>query len=64
MDLLSQAYPSLYIFVLQYFKKFDKITQYMALCKAYENDAEKFSLYIFGYWIVELNHQRQAGRLK
>ena len=41
----------------------DKIEQYMAKCKAYENDKENYSLYVHGYLLIWLHQQRQAGKL-
>ena len=40
----------------------------MAKCKSYENDAEKYSLYLHGYFYIwfdkHLDQQRKAGKLK
>ena len=55
MDYLSQAYPSLYLYILEHLQMNDEIEQYMAKCKEYENDHEKFSLYVHGYFLVWLD---------
>ena len=55
MDYLSQAYPSLYLYILEHLKMTDEIEQYMAMCKEYENDHEKFSLYVHGYFLPWLH---------
>ena len=62
MTYLSKHYPSLYVHILGYLNMSDKIEQYMAQCKEYENDEENFSLYVHGYWLIWLNQQRQAGK--
>ena len=36
----------------------------MSKCMAYENDEENYSLYVHGYWLVWLDQQRKAGKLK
>ena len=50
MSYLSEAYPSLYVHILEYLKMSDIIEKYMAKCKAYENENEdyldKYSMYI------------------
>ena len=52
MNHLGEAYPRLYIFVLEHFKKPHKIAQYMAKCKECENDHRRFSLYVQGFFLV------------
>ena len=68
MTLLSEEYPTLYLFILDHFNMTDKIEEYMAQCKSYENDAEKYSLYLHGYFYIwfdkHLDQQRKAGKLK
>ena len=64
MDYLSVEYPSLYIHMLGSLDKPDKIEQYMAKCKEYEDHRGKFSLYIHGYFLPWLDQQRKAGKLK
>ena len=51
MDYLSGAYPSLYILILKHFKMQERVEQYIAKCKEFENDKDKYSLYIHGYWL-------------
>ena len=36
----------------------------MNQCKQYEEDHDKYSLYIHGFWLVWLDRQREAGVLK
>ena len=55
MRYISEAYPSLYIFMLKQFNMSDRLEKYVAQCKEYEDDAEKYSLYIHGYWLVWLD---------
>ena len=55
MDYLSEAYPRLFIFILEFFAMNDRIEQYMNKCKAYENDWYKYSLYVHGYFLVWLD---------
>ena len=64
MDYLSEAYPRLYIFILKYFDMNDKIEDYMTKCKSYEEDPNKYSLYVHGYFRVWLYQQRKADKLK
>ena len=64
MDYLSEAYPRLFIFILDFFEKTDRIEQYMTKCKAYEEDPNKYSLYLHGYFLVLLDQQRKEGELK
>ena len=52
MKYLSQHYPSLYVEVLKHLNKLDKIEQYMAKCKGYENDYKNYSLYVHGYLLI------------
>ena len=63
MDFLSCTYPSLFIFMLEKFEMTDMIEQYMSKCKKHENNPEKFSLYVHGYFLVWLDQQRQQGNL-
>ena len=58
MDYLSEAYPRLYLLILDHFDMTDRIEQYMAKCKAYEKDPYKYSLYVHGYFLVWLDQQR------
>ena len=55
MSYLSQHYPSLYVQILTHMNMQDKIDLYMSKCKEFENDAEKYSLYIHGYLMVYLD---------
>ena len=55
MDYLSQSYPSLYLLILEHLQMTDEIEKYMAKCKEYENDHEKFSLYVHGYFLAWLH---------
>ena len=55
MDFLSEEYPSLFIFILEFFDMTDKIEQYMNKCKTYEEDPYKYSLYVHGYFLVWLD---------
>ena len=64
MKYLSDEYPRLYLFILEYYNMNDRIDQYMAKCKAYENDHYKYSLYVHGYFLVWLDQQRREGKLK
>ena len=64
MDYLSEAYPRLFIFILEFFAMNDRIEQYMSKCKAYENDQYKYSLYVHGYFLVWLDQQKKEGKLK
>ena len=65
MIYLGQEYPSLYIYILEHLERSSEVDQYMAKCKELEEDeSDKYSLYIHGYWLVWLEKQRQAGCLK
>ena len=55
MDYLSGAYPRLYIFILKFFDMTDRVEQYMTMCKPYEDNHEKYSLYVHGYFLVWLD---------
>ena len=63
MDYLGESYPRLYIFILEQLKRPDLIDKYMELCKSFQNNAEKFSLYVHGYFLILLDLKRQAGQL-
>ena len=63
MEHLSEAYPSLYILILEHFKMPERVESYMAKCKEYEDSAEKYSHYIHGYFLVWLDQQRREGKL-
>ena len=52
MDYLSGTYPRLFIFILEFFDMTDRIDQYMAMCKAYEEDPVLYSLHVHGYFLV------------
>ena len=64
MTYLSQHYPCIYLLVLKYLKKEKRIEKYLQHCKSFENDCEKFSLYINGYWLPWLEQQRAQGKLQ
>ena len=51
MNYLSQFYPCLYIFLLRRLNQTDKIEQYMKQCESYEEDHEKYYIYIQGYFV-------------
>ena len=55
MDYLGEAYPRLFLFILDYFDMNDRIEQYMTKCKAFEKDPYKYSLYVHGYFLVWLD---------
>ena len=59
MDYLSQSYPSLFLLILEHLQMNDEIEQYMAKCKEFENDHEKYSLYVHGYLLAKLDQLRQ-----
>ena len=58
MEYLSDEYPSLFVFILEQFEMRDRIEKYMAMCKTYENDPEKYTMYIHGYFLIWLHQQR------
>ena len=64
MNYLSEEYPRLFINILEFFDMTDRIEQYMTMCKSYENDPYRFSLYLHGYFLVWLDQQRKEGKLK
>ena len=51
-NFLSEEYPSLYVYILEQLNFTGKIEEYMAVCKAYEDDLENYSLYIHGYLLL------------
>ena len=59
MEYISEAYPRLYVLILKHLEMYNKIQEYMKKCKTYFNDAEKYSLYVHGYWLVWLDQQRK-----
>ena len=61
---LSSHYPSLCIHILRYLNKHQMIEKYMSWCKKFENDPKNYSIYIHGYFLVWLDQQRKAGKLK
>ena len=63
MGYLSEEYPSLFIFILEFFDMTDRIEEYMTKCKVYENDPYRYSLYLHGYLLVWLDQQRKRGKL-
>ena len=46
VEYLSEMYPCLYIFLLELLGKTDQIGLCMAECKPYENNSDRYSLYI------------------
>ena len=54
MNYLSESYPGLFICILEHLSMTDKIEDYMTQCKEYENDRERYSLYIQGYLLIWL----------
>ena len=54
MNLLSEEYPSLYVYILQHYNMKDSIQKYMDECKAFENKRDKYSRYIHGYLLIWL----------
>ena len=64
MDFLGNEYPSLFIFILESLDMTERIDQYMNMCKGYEEDRYKYSLYVHGYFLVWLDQQRREGKLK
>ena len=61
---LSDRYPYLYVEVLESTKQYEKIDQYMAKCKEFENDPCNYSYYIHGYLVTLLIKKSLAGELK
>ena len=64
LDYLSQVYPNLYVDVLEIFRQYDKIDEYMAKCKEYEDDPCNYSYYVHGYLLTLLDQKLKAGELK
>ena len=64
MTFLSQFYPGLYIFILQKLNMPTRQKHYMEVCKGYENDPVKYSLYIHGYIYPWLNNKRAEGKIE
>ena len=64
MDYLSETYPRLFQLILVHLKMPDKVEEHMAKCKEFENDEDKYSLYIHGYLLAWFENQREAGKLK
>ena len=63
MTYLGEHYPSLFIHVLRYLDKQERIEQYISQCKGYMNEIEKYSLYLHGYLLIWFEEQRKAGKL-
>ena len=64
MPFLSQQYPSLFVYMLRCLNMQKEIELYMSKCKKFENDPKNYSIYIHGYFLVWLDQQRKAGKLK
>ena len=54
MIFLAEEYPSLFVYMLGLYGKKDKIQKYMAKCKTFENNRDKYSIYIHGYLLIWL----------
>ena len=55
MVCLSETYPRLFLFILEHFEMADRIEEYMAQCKAFEENPKKYSLYVHGFFLVWLD---------
>ena len=55
MEYLSNSYPSLYVEILEQLKMTDTIEKYMAKNEEYEDDVERYSWYIHGYFLIWLH---------
>ena len=51
LDFLGLQFPSLLICVLKNRGNEKEIAEYMEDCKKLENDYEKYSQYVHGYWL-------------
>ena len=69
MKYLGQHYPSLHVYILKQLNEKDKIEEYMSQCKKFEDDSleedlQNYSLYVHGYFLIWLDLQREAGKLR
>ena len=64
LNFLGERYPDLCIFVMKKRGMQDELQEYMDRCRSYENDPERYTLYIRGYWLPYLQQQKDKGLLK
>ena len=65
MGYLSEAYPSLFLFILEHFKMTDRIEKYMAKCKMYETDPENSAfMYMDISWYGCISRDKKENSLK
>ena len=64
-EILRKGYPRMYIYVMTRIGMLDKVKEYREECKKLENaEATQYSYYIHGWFLVWLEEQRAAGKIK
>ena len=63
MIYLGQYYPSLYRLLLIHSNQTERLEEYESSCKAFEDDHERYSLYVYGYFFPWLEAKRANGEL-
>ena len=64
LGFLGEWYPCLCVFVMIRRGMENALLKYLADCKKFEDDFEKYSLYVHGFFIPWLQLQREKGKLK
>ena len=51
MEIFREQFPCLFFLVAEKLGLYEEIREYMEDCRRLEDDREKYSLYVHGYWI-------------
>ena len=64
MTHLKEYYPGLCIYVMKKQGMNKELKQYKEKCKTYEMNSDKYSHYIHGYWLPNLEQLQNKGVLE
>ena len=64
MKFLGLRYPCLCLYVMKAKGQTELYNKYMNNCKKLEDNDEKFSIYIHGFWLPHLEQLKEQGLLK
>ena len=65
LTLLREGYPRMYIYVMTYIGRLEKVKEYRNECKKLEcGGIADYSYYVHGWFLVWLDEQRAAGKLR
>ena len=65
LTILRKGYPRMYIYVMTYIGRLEKVKEYRNECKKLEcGSMADYSYYVHGWFLVWLDEQRAAGKLR